>query len=249
MRSLVSMLFVFVATMTGCVRLQPSYLAGSDVKKAQILFDSGMIIQARQKAAQVPKDSPDYAAAKRLIGAADALASDLSLKFADMGRSYETAGLDKNALAQYELALEYNPADEAVKKKIALLSEKIRLSASKGGGFAPAEHYDRGKAALTRKAYFKAVQEFQLVTQYASGYRDARELLARALKEKKEAFERHLRMGIGYFEEDELELAIKEWDKALELEPDNKSALDYRIRAASVLKRLKKIRDNDTEGK
>lgn len=248
MRFSALILFIFIASMTGCVRFKPDYFMGSDIKKAQMLFDDGMIIEARLKVVQVPKDSADYAAAKRLMGKIDALASDVSLKFAEIGLSYEAAGLDRNALAQYELALEYNPANQTAKKKALMLIEKIRLSED-SGGFEPAEHYDKGRVALTKKAYLKAVEEFQLVARYAPDYKDARELLARALREKKDAFEKHLKAGIGYFEAEEMGLAIKEWDRALELEPNNRIALDYKARAVEVLKRLKNIREKGSGGR
>lgn len=248
MRLPIWIIFVFVVAMTGCVRLQPAYLIGSDIKKAWMLYDNGMIIEARQRAADVPRDSVDYPAAKRLIGEIDELASEISLKFADIGLSYEKAGLHRSALTQYELALQYNPANQIAKKKTAMLVEKIRLAES-SGGFDPAEHYDKGRAALTKGAYLKAVEELELVARYAPDYKDARELLVKASKEKKEAFERHLKRGIGYFEAEEMELAIKEWDRALELEPGNRNALDYRVRAVEVLKRLKKIREKDVEAR
>ena len=245
MRPFVLLILFIAVAMAGCVRFQPEYIMGTELKKAQMLYDNEMLIESRDRAKQVSKQSPDYPAAKRLIDKIDALASVLALKFVDIGLGYERAGLYDSAALYYGLALQYSPLNRIAKKKTAEVAEKRRLAGASSGGFDPAPHYEKGKAALIKKAYLTAVEELELVSRVAPDYKDGRELFFKALKEKEEAFERHLRMGIGYFEEEEMELAIKEWDKALELEPGSGVVLDYKARAAEVLSRLKSIRKKD----
>jgi len=235
-----------MALLAGCVRLQPDYLKGTDIEKARILYDSGMIIEARDKANDVPRSSSDYRAARRLLDDIDALASDISRGFAEIGLRYEKAGFDRKALGYYELALEYDPANRVARQKTPILFERLKFDeGGKADGFDPVEHYNAGRDALRSGAYLKAVEELDLVQRYAPDYKDTRELLARARREKKDTFDGYMKTGVEYFEAEELSLAIKEWDKALELEPGNKTALDYRSKAAEVLKRLEKIRKRD----
>ncbi|MBI5587003.1 MAG: hypothetical protein HY889_01400 [Deltaproteobacteria bacterium] len=54
--------------------------------------------------------------------------------------------------------------------------------------------------------------------------------------------EEHLKKGIAYFQAEDLETAIKVWDAAIELDRDNKTAVEYKRRAEVVLERLKEIR-------
>ncbi|MBI5886415.1 MAG: hypothetical protein HZB85_07520 [Deltaproteobacteria bacterium] len=246
MRLIISTTALCMALLSGCARLQPGYLMSTDMEKAQILYDSGMIIEARDKANDVPKASADYRAARRLLNDIDALASGVSRGFVEIGLRYEKAGLDRKALTYYELALEYDPSNKVAKQKTPMLLERLKFdNGGKADGFDPAEHYKQGRAALSKGAYLKAVEELDLVVRYAPDYKDARELLSRAHKEKKEAFGGYMKKGTEYFEAEEMGLAIKEWDKALELEPGNANALDYRAKAVEVLKRLEKIRGKD----
>lgn len=245
-RLIISITALCIALLSGCVRLQPGYLMATDIEKAQLLYDTGMIIEARDKANGVPKASADYRAARRLLDDIDALAFDISRDFAEIGLRYEKAGLDQMALAYYEHALEYDPSNKVAKQKTPMLLERLRFDdGGKADGFDPAEHYAKGRAALRKGAYLNAVEELDLVARYAPDYKDTRELLSMAHKEKKEAFDGYMKKGVEYFEAEEMGLAIKEWDKALELEPGNANALDYRAKAVEVLKRLEKIRGKD----
>ncbi len=50
-------------------------------------------------------------------------------------------------------------------------------------------------------------------------------------KERGRSSGEHLRKGIGYFQSGDLEEAIKMWEAAFELDPGNKNAAEYEIRA------------------
>ncbi len=103
-------------------------------------------------------------------------------------------------------------------------------------------HYMNGKIYLDAKDYAKAAREFSLTLKYVPSFMDAEDLLAVSEKNRDKEVERHLAKGISYFQAEEMDLAIKEWDIVLQHDPDNKTAKDYKQRAESILERLESIR-------
>lgn len=87
-----------------------------------------------------------------------------------------------------------------------------------------------------------AAAELDRVLGRVPGHLDTEELLGRVSLEREAAIERHLHKGIVYFLSEEMESAIKLWDAVLELDPGNRSALDYKERAETVLERLEEIK-------
>ncbi|HWP34860.1 MAG TPA: hypothetical protein VNM66_04610, partial [Thermodesulfobacteriota bacterium] len=55
--------------------------------------------------------------------------------------------------------------------------------------------------------------------------------------------EERIKQGIAKFQREDLEGAIEEWTRALELDPDNTVALDYRKKAQGMLRRIEEIRE------
>ncbi|MFQ5735344.1 MAG: tetratricopeptide repeat protein [Thermodesulfobacteriota bacterium] len=109
-------------------------------------------------------------------------------------------------------------------------------------GYKASVHYANGKIYLDAGAYAKASEEFNLALRFVPSYSDAEELLALSEKERDKAVGKHLRKGIGYFQAEEMELAIKEWEIVLRHDPENKTAKDYKARAEIILERLRNIR-------
>ena len=64
-------------------------------------------------------------------------------------------------------------------------------------------------------------------------------------RERGASSEEHLRKGIASFQSEDLEGAIRMWDAALELDPGNRTAAEYKSRAEVILKRLNEIRAKD----
>ena len=52
-----------------------------------------------------------------------------------------------------------------------------------------------------------------------------------------------IKRGIARFQLEDLDGAIAEWGRALDLDPDNTVALDYRRKAQGMLKRIEEIRE------
>lgn len=64
--------------------------------------------------------------------------------------------------------------------------------------------------------------------------------LERAIKEEVQA---RIKRGISRFQLEDLEGAIEEWGRALELDPGNEIALDYRRKAQGMLKKIDELRE------
>lgn len=242
----------------GCVQLTPRYIQAGPYDRARMLYESGELEEARRKALEVEAGSPDFKAARNLVGEINAVSAQLSKRHMAIADDYEKAGIYSKAVSEYEIALRYNPANTFLKSRIAMIR-----NAARDGGRMDAEkpepkarkadkedleveannHYIQGKLYLESYAYARAIEEFSTVLKYVPAYMNTKELLARSIKERDQAVDRHLKKGIGFFQKEEMEKAIREWDMVLELDPVNKDALDYRYRAEMILERLRKIRE------
>lgn len=259
-----------LALLTGCVQMSSRYVSGSDYDKALILYDSGLLFEARQKAYGIPRNDISYKAASKLIMDINAVFLQVSRRHMEIGEDFEKAGIYQQAIAEYTLSLKYNPSNLLVSNKITTLTEALRdgrrLEADKekpSHAPVPAKkkaikieedpevianaHYIKGKIYYESKAYARAIDEFNSVLRNVPAYMDTKDLLDKSKKERDKAVDRHIKNGIGYFQAEEMDLAIKEWDTVLELDPGNKKAADYKYRAEVIMDRLKKIREKKAE--
>lgn len=246
----------------GCVQLSPRYLNGPEYERALVLYENGLIIEARDKAEAIGKDDPDYTSSRKLIADINSLTPILAKEHAELGRMYEKAGVFPSAIKAYELSLKFNPVNSPVHKRLQLLYEAARDSEKaealrstyrsdarpkKQEKFDPEAladaHYSQGKAYLESGEYSNAIDELNAAVKLLPGYLDAKALLGRAILEKERAIDQHFKKGIRYFQEEEMELAVKEWDAVLELDPDNEKAAEYKARAAAIIERIKSIKE------
>lgn len=255
------------------LQMDARYVNGTDYDKALMLYEKGLLIEAREKARAVTKRDAEYREARRLIAAVNNVILQISRKHMDLAENYERAGIYKKAVAEYKKSLDYDPSNLNLSRRVAVLEEAIRegrqpdiesmgitemrddmkaeKKPEKKKERSKAEdrehkanlHYTKGKYYLYARAYAKAVEEFDLALSYVPAYMNAEELLAVSEGERVKAVERHLRKGINYFQVEEMEFAIKEWEIVLQYDPDNKTARDYKYRAEVILERLKNIRE------
>lgn len=107
-------------------------------------------------------------------------------------------------------------------------------------------HYMKGKLYLESGAVAKSIAEFEKVLTIVPTYMDTTLLLGQARESLDKAVDLHLKRGIAYFQKEEIALAIKEWDAALALDPENTVAADYKARAEAILERLRRIRERQS---
>lgn len=262
------MVGLLAALLSGCAHMNARYINGTEYDRAVVLYEHGMLAEARRKAAAIGKGDPNYTASRRLVSDIDSLSAQVSRRHMDLAEDYEKAGILARAVAEYKTSLKFNPSNLLARRKIEKLSEAMAAGVRpedkantqarprrpvKGEDqpdpeFTANSHYLRGKLYLDSRDYGRAIEELSLVLTYMPAYMDAEELLARARMERAAAIDRHMKTGMAYFQAEEMEKAIREWEAVLGYDPDNKTAADYRSRAVAILERLKKIKEKQSGG-
>ncbi len=259
-----------LVALTGCAQLTPDYLRvelsrewvkGSAYERAELLYRAGYLLEARRLAELVSRDDPDYKDAQKLKGDISSVLENISIRHTELGEDYENAGINAAAMREYEEAVRLNPSnhtavartrelrayiEEGRRPEPASTAKTQKSDVIDDPSFTADMHYNKGRIYLSSGAYNKAIDEFNTVLKYVPGHVEAKRLLQRAKAERDLSISIHLKKGISYFEAEQMELAIKEWDIVLELDPDNKTAADYRSRADAILKQLKKIREKQS---
>ncbi len=111
--------------------------------------------------------------------------------------------------------------------------------------------YGRGSDYFNQQKYGLAVQEFNKVLDLRNPYKDAFSLRERALREKakleqansarnKDEAQKYMFEGIRLYRNDQLEEAIAQWEKVLQMFPNDDQAKKYIQRAKYKLEQLKK---------
>ena len=239
-------LIIILIISYGCTQLTPSYLTASAYEKSLTLYNEGRIAEVREKLAGIKKGEYDYKAAQELLLKMDILSSRLSEKHRELAEEYEKASLYSLAANEYRLALKFDPTNQSAHKKLETIEERNGKEAKTVNREAIAKkHYGKGVAFLESKQFAKAIDEFTIVIKLIPSYSDTEKLLASARKEREETVDAHLKKGIDYFQKEELELAIKEWDLVLDLDPFNKTAIDYKTKAETIKEKMKDIREKN----
>ncbi|HBG46871.1 MAG TPA: hypothetical protein DDW94_07775 [Deltaproteobacteria bacterium] len=257
-------IIALAALMAGCTQMSSRYARGTEYDRAVILYENGMLAEAREKARSITRKSPEYASARKLVADINVISMQLSRRHMEIGEDYERAGIFAKAAFEYSEALKFNPSNMIARQRLSFLNDAIssgerREHPDRKASAAPAKktgrdepedfantHYLKGKVYLESKAYAKAIDEFTAAIKIVPSYMNSRELLDRARAERDKAMDKHLMKGIAYFQSEQMELAIKEWDAVLELDPSNRVAADYKYRAEVILERLKKIREKQS---
>lgn len=250
-----TMLFIAVL-LAGCAQMSPSYIASSEFERAMVYYESGRFAEALEKARSIQRDDPDYNAARKLILDITSISMQLSRRHMDIAEDYEKAGIYSQAVFEYRESLRYNPANLLAQKRIEAIEDALRSGerpaqpAKKNKKAVKEEpedvantHYLKGKIYLESKAYARAIEEFSAVLKALPAYMNTKDLLQRAKKERDQAVDARFRKGIAYFQNEEMEMAIKEWEAVLELDPSNKVAADYKSRAEVIMERLRRIKE------
>jgi tetratricopeptide (TPR) repeat protein len=246
---------VLFALLAGCAQMQLGYFSANRYERAVAYYENGRFPESLDSAKSVSRDDPDYKAARKLIDDINSISMQLARRHMDMGEDFEKAGIYPPALKEYRESLKYNPSNILALKKIEVISDAMRndrpvhsekKSRKNTREDSPEDlantHYLKGKIYLDSRAYAKSIEEFSAVLKIFPAYINTDELLARAKKERDKAVDAHFRKGIAYFQSEEMEMAIKEWEAVLELDPSNKVAADYKDRAEVIMERLKRIR-------
>ncbi len=246
----------------GCMQFTPQFLMGSNYQRAELLWEQGLILEARDAALSVGTEEKAYKEARALLVKIKALSLEVAREHMELGEDYEKAGILPKAIKEYRTSLLFNPANALVKRRLKWLedgvvgpvsAEQKRRKAKKRKKQKEIEeadpevsaniHYMRGKIYLESMAYLKAIIEFDTVDELMPGFLDTEALLERAIKGRELQVDRHFKKGISYFQKEEMELAVEEWNSVLRLKPSHKDAQEYKGRAEQIIEQIKSIKE------
>jgi len=129
-------------------------------------------------------------------------------------------------------ALQVNPWDEKAKNILKDINRMENLN----------EMYANGEKAYSKGDLIAAYRLFKRVDNEEPGYRNTSNYLS-TIKSKLEGnINTYYNNGVTYYEQDNFEAAIAEWDKVLLIDPDHQKAREYRERAVAKLELQKTLR-------
>ena len=85
----------------------------------------------------------------------------------------------------------------------------------------------------------EAITSFKKALEIEPKNAKAKQYLKETQQERDALVEKHLNQGIEHFTNEDLQDAMKEWNKVLELDPSNKKALEYKEKTQNRLDALK----------
>jgi tetratricopeptide (TPR) repeat protein len=107
---------------------------------------------------------------------------------------------------------------------------------------ANASYYQIGKSLCLKERYMEALKMFNKVPPDHEGVKESiSDVIKRLIKQA----EIHYRMGVKHFVNEELEKAIKEWERTLVLNPEHQKAKKDIEDARSLLEKLNQIKSGD----
>lgn len=121
-----------------------------------------------------------------------------------------------------------NRINRAKKKQLEVITENNN-----------SEYYKLGRRLFNQGDYIKALHTFRKVS---PDYADVNDLILSLKKLIKQKAELHYREGVKYFVTEDLNRAIDEWNKALELDPENKKCIRDIENARMLLDKIKKLK-------
>jgi len=129
-------------------------------------------------------------------------------------------------------ALKLNPWDEKARNILKDINRMENLN----------EMYANGEKAYRKGDLITAYRLFKRVDNEEPGYRNTTNYLS-TIKSKLEGnINTYYNNGVTYYEQDNFEAAIAEWDKVLLIDPDHQKAREYRERAVAKLELQKTLR-------
>jgi tetratricopeptide (TPR) repeat protein len=98
---------------------------------------------------------------------------------------------------------------------------------------------DNGKSQRKAGDYNKAIATFEEALKSDPENTEAATLLAETQQERATLVEEHMKKGLQYFSDENLQAAMEEWDAVLSLDPDHAKALEYKDRTQKQLDAFK----------
>jgi len=186
-------------------------------------YQRGKLREAIAVWEEVLKDAPSHELARKYLEATRVQLDKLVAEHYRKAEEYYNEDRWQEAINEWNALLGLLPGDTQVMEKIKTTRKTIDEHFNIG-----MEHYEQGN-------YSEAIKEWQQVLKWDSHYYGVTENIEKAslkIKEmeavsRKEIVNEYLNEGLKYYRANDYFSAVREWQKALDIDPQQKEAMDY----------------------
>ena len=160
-----------------------------------------------------------------LMGNIESALNDKSRPYRNAGGKFYSNGNYEKAKGQLATALNINPWDKEAKELMDKTSSMLNMSRDYK---AAVDLYNRGQS-------LPAYGKFLAISQKNPQYKDTASYLEKSKAQLSKNIGAYYNSGVQQYDKENFEAAINEFNKVLLVNPDHKSALEYRQRAQAKL--------------
>jgi len=215
-------------------RLQPAVESFVEKQLAQgeVFYRSGQLRQAQEAFEKVLEIIPQHQTASRYRNLIQEKLTYATNRSYIEGLDRLEAGRWEEALDAFEQVLQANPRHAGARQKkrqvLALLSRERII--------------EKGKAAYLRGDYLGAMETFQEVLEQYPNDRSALDYIERCQRQLNVLVDDLFKQGLSYYTQEQYALALREWDRVLEINPNHKGSQEYKRRAQERLRALQALK-------
>jgi len=203
------------------------------LQTAKRAFDRGDYNQASDLSRQILELAPRHEEAGNLLQRINGINSRRADEYVRQGLIYFEAKDWNKAVDEFDKALGIDLRNRVAeqKRQEALSQSNIQ------------QLFEQAQTQYNRSQYLKAIEFYRTILE-----RDPRNAVARAKLEECQRqinlqTDRYFKRGLSLFIADDFEGAIKEFDKALSLNPAHKQSLEHKQKAQQSLEALRRLRE------
>jgi tetratricopeptide (TPR) repeat protein len=172
-----------------------------------------------------------------LMGEIEAKLKENASKYQVKGKEFFNKKQYNSALSMYQLAQKTNPWDSETKKMIDNINVKINLE----------KYYQRAVTFYKNGEYYNAKLVFVQVNNVEPSYKATEHYLKEISTRINSRADFFYNNGIAFYQKDNYEAAINEFNKVLSINPNHSNAQDYRTRAQTKLNAKKSVSGNGSK--
>ncbi len=167
-------------------------------------------------------------------------AIEINPNFADahynLGMAYYYRNMYEESIEELEKAKRLNPDDSATFSFLA----QVKTTAYE-------YHLSKGTTYLTEEQYYKAKNEFDLALKIKPGDSEAEKYRSKVIEVIKKEIPLYLEKAKKYFEEKKYSMAFTEWNKVIEIDPENNEAKEGLKKIEKNLNEVIKAREKKAD--
>jgi tetratricopeptide (TPR) repeat protein len=203
------------------------------LQTANRAFDRGDYNQVNDLCRQILAVSPRHEEANALLQRVGQIQSRRVEEYVRRGMDYFEAKEWNRAVEEFDKALGLDPNHKIARQK---RQDALSLIDIK-------QLYEQAQALYNRNQFSQAARFYNSILERDPGNSAARRKLDECQRQLNLQVERYFNNGINFYAAEDYENAIREWEKALRINPNHKQSLDYKQQALQRLDALKRLRE------